>query len=416
MLGKTNATTGGSSGGAGDTVTAINKTGAVINEGDKVWLQKDAQVDDAYYNVGSVSSLGITPVFITRTGDYVYFGKNGFYKIDNGITLSNNLVKNYSYYLRYMDNGTIFVTRNLFSGDDAARVDDNLVTTCSGYVPICKNYFIKNNTNWYLHKLNLDTFAEEGGWYFENNALKSTSFFIIDDRLYYGDKMFRLPEGGGTIPAGTTGESVTGLPNTSNVCGTTSDGKFVIFCSSNNTASSGTLWIYEAVNDTTFRYVELRELPPEFEYFYNKNTCYAIFNPYTGILTCTIKDTKRYLIAKYENGSWKVLKIKISMDDIGSYKIASFYGALTISDDLKRVAMVRRNSSNSCVTLVMDIKAVSGYSALSYKVYNLDSTTLTGKAKASAEIGAEVEVSTVLPNEVDVTVTASEDNVTLSME
>lgn len=400
----------------GDTVTAINKTGAVINEGDKVWLQKDAQVGDNYYFLEKGTS-NRTEFFITRTGDYAFSGHQGLYKVDNGFSKTNNFTQQYSYHLRYMDNGTTFITRNLFSGGQSARVDDNLVSNCSTYIPICKNYFLKNNINWYLHKLNLDTFAEEGGWYFENNALTSTSFFIIGDRLYIGTKMFRLPEGGGTIPSGTTGESVTGLSNTGNVCGTTFDGKFVIFCNSNSLTSTGTLKIYEAVNDTTFRYVELRELPPEFEYFYNKNTCYAIFNPYTGVLTCTINGTRRYLIAQYVDGAWKILKVKISVDNTNEdYPVTNLYGALTVSDSLNRIAAIRVNVNNGNCYLVYDTKAVSGYSALSYKVYNLDSTTLTGKAKASAEIGAEVEVSTVLPNDVDVTVTASEDNVTLSME
>ena len=149
MLGKTNATTGGSSGG-GDTVTAINKTGAVINEGDKVWLQKDAQVGDNDYRLDNGVS-NRSAFFVTRTGDYAFSGHNGFYKLDNGFTKVKSFTQQNSYNLRYMDNGTTFVTRNLFSGGASARVDDNLVSDCSSYIPICKNYFLKNKTNWYLH-------------------------------------------------------------------------------------------------------------------------------------------------------------------------------------------------------------------------------------------------------------------------
>ena len=63
MLGKTNACVGGSSSGGGETLTAVNKTGATINKGDKVWLNDNARDGGTKFNVGKYRGL------ITRSGE-----------------------------------------------------------------------------------------------------------------------------------------------------------------------------------------------------------------------------------------------------------------------------------------------------------------------------------------------------------
>ncbi|MBR6515434.1 MAG: hypothetical protein IKT40_01115 [Bacilli bacterium] len=393
----------------GDTVTAINKTGAVINEGDKVWLQKDAQVGGTSFNISSGNNrVG----FITRTGNNVFnsYGSKFYSVTSSGLTEIQKIsVSIYAQTLKYMANGTTFLAP-YNTKDDSSRVDENAqVMLPDLYYPICDDLFMVNGRNWYLYKLNLDTFEEVKGWYFENNALTSTNIFIIGNKLYVQGKMFELPENGGTIPSGTTGTTVSGLPSSQTYMGVTSDGKYLLTCYSNSLTSGSTLTIHEVVNETKFRLVQASELPAEFQPFYNgASQPVCIFNPYTGVLTCVVPQTQQYLVAKYENGSWNVLPITLNHE-------GNDLQCLTVADDFSRVCYISGTTSKYNNTIA-NLETTSGYAAIPYKTYNINEQTLTGKAKASAENGAEVEVSTVLPNEVDVTVTASEDNVTLSME
>jgi hypothetical protein len=386
MLGKTNATTGGSSGGAGDTVTAINKTGSNITTGDKVWLNENAQTAGASFNTlaGSYRDCG----FITRTGNNFYDrNKNKFYSVTpSGLTevLSFN-VHTYARLLKYMANGTTFLAPDNTKAD-SYRIDENAqVTLPEQYFPICDDLFMVYGRDWYLYKLNLDTFKEVKGWYFENNALKSDNIFIIGNKLYVQGKMFELPENGGTIPGGTTGTTVSGLPSSQRYMGVTSDGKYLLTCYSNSLTHGDTLTIHEVVNDTTFRLVQASELPAEFQPFYNgtsKPVC--IFNPYTGVLTCVIPQTQQYLVAKYENGSWNVLPITLNHE-------GNDLQNLTVADDLSRVCYLSGSGSSYKYTIA-NLETTSGYAAIPYKTYNINDKTLTGVASSNADPDMAFEV------------------------
>lgn len=415
MLGKTNATTGGSGGGAGDTVTAINKTGAVINEGDKVWLQKDAQVGDTGYTVvQNQYSLSGTASFVTRSGKYAFADINssrGLYKLsETGATKEKTLSVNITgTYIRYMKDSAIFVTDFY---NTPHRADDNGFFQIGKYHAIIDDLFIDNSNN--LHRLNLDTGEVLKTWAKTSGFSFSENMFIMGNKAYLYNKYVTIEEDG-TVSGTTT---VSGLPSSMPVCGVTSDNRYVVLCQKNRLDNPAALTIYEAVNETTFRFVQAAELPKEFEPFYNRaSNVIAIFNPYTGILTCTVTGSnKKYLIAKYENGSWKVLSVVLPL---GTAIYPIINQGITVSDDLTKVGLTTLSQSaygGYYAFQVVNTSTVAGFSGIPYNVYSFTNKTLTGKAKTSAEIGAEVEVSTVLPNEVSVEVTAEDDGVTLSME
>ncbi len=388
MLGKTNAYVGGSSSGGGATINAINKTGAVINEGDKVWINENAQTAGTSFSLGT-NITGYYKNFITRTGNNFYNGYTSkFYSVtSSGLTEIQSFgVGIYATIIKYMANGTTFLAQDNTKGD-SYRIDENAqVTLPNLYYPICDDLFMVNGRNWYLYKLNLDTFEEVKGWYFENNALTSDNIFIIGNKLYVQGKMFELPENGGTIPSGTTGTTVSGLPSSQRYMGVTSDGKYLLTCYSNSLTSGSTLTIHEVVNETKFRLVQASELPAEFQPFYNgASSPVCIFNPYTGVLTCVVPQTQQYLVAKYENGSWNVLPISLNL---GSNNL---YGAMTVSDDLSRACYI--SGSTSWYNRIANLETTSGYAAIPYKAYNINKDTITGYAKSEVEANKEVEVS-----------------------
>ena len=202
--------------------------------------------------------------------------------------------------------------------------------------------------------------------------------------------MFELPENGGTIPSGTTGTTVSGLPSSQRYMGVTSDGKYLLTCYSNSLTNGSTLTIHEVVNETKFRLVQASELPPEFEQFYNGvSQPICIFNPYTSILTCVKQNTNDYLVAKYENGSWRVLPITIDLPEGYFLK-----WGITVSDDLTRICygIIKLDTANRWGR-VENLETTSGYAAIPYKGYNINQDTITGIAKSNAEPDQEVEVS-----------------------
>lgn len=375
----------GGSGSGGVTVTAINKTGKAITTGDKVWINENAQTADTSFNISSGSYVDLG--FITRTGNNFYNrNSTGFYSVtSSGLTEVQSFgINPYARLLKYMANGTTFLaTDNTKS--DSFRVDENAqVMLPDLYYPICDDLFIVNTRNWYLYKLNLDTFEEVKGWYFENNALTSENIFIIGNKLYTNYKMYELPEGGGTIPSGTTGTAVSGL-SSQRYMGVTSDGKYLLTCYSNSLTTGGDLAIHEVVNDTTFRFVQASELPPEFEPFYNGTSePVCIFNPYTGVLTCVIPQTQQYLVAKYENGSWNVLPITINHE-------GNDLQNLTVADDLSRVCYLSGSNSSYKYTIA-NLETTSGYAAVPYKGYNINEDTITGYAGNDALPDEEITV------------------------
>ena len=163
----------------------INKTGTTINKGDKVWLNENAQVS----GTGFYTKNGLTDysTFITRNGNCMYTQvDNIFYSItSSGLTEIQTLSTGSAVYLKYMANGTTFLANTSTNTNANYRIDENLVASLpNNYYPICEDLFMKYNTNWYLYKLNLDTFEEVKGWYFENNALTSGNIFIIGNKLY----------------------------------------------------------------------------------------------------------------------------------------------------------------------------------------------------------------------------------------
>ena len=371
--------------GNGKPIEALNATGKALSKGDKVWLNENAQTAGASFDL----SVGNNKIgFITRTGNNFYSDKTSkFYSVtSSGLTEIQTFgVSDYAKLLKYMANGTTFLATDNYKGD-SYRIDENAqVTLPNLYYPICDDLFMVNGRNWYLYKLNLDTFEEVKGWYFENNALTSDNIFIIGNKLYVQGKMFELPENGGTIPSGTTGTTVSGLPSSQRYMGVTSDGKYLLTCYSNSLTTGSTLTIHEVVNDTTFRLVQPTELPAEFQPFYNgtsKPVC--IFNPYTGILTCVKPDTNDYLVAKYENGSWNVLPITINHEENDLQN-------LTVADDLSRVCYLFGSNSSYKYTIA-NLETTSGYAAVPYKTYNINSKTLTGIATDDAESGQPAQV------------------------
>lgn len=421
MLGKTNACVGGTSSGGGDTVTAINKTGAVINEGDKVWLQKDAQVGGEVYNIGSATKANLSSQFayISRDGSWIWVA-NKIYNSEGTQTDTTQYL--YADVIKYGDDNSIFVRYSnssvsnaygygrcdpdgrYFLGNTVHFIGNNIGNTPGSY-----------NSRWSVYTLNMDTGSVLETW---NSSVVGTStngYNAVAVFLDNGIKRVFCHTGGDAgVPQiwylnddkTITLKSWKRLEPTSKGVWykyKTADNKFII-----GAAGDGCLRLVEITKITedteAIKYYQKKDFPEDLKPYFDID-CRSVFNPYTGILTLTALDgSKRHLVARYtpEKG-FERLPIYL-----GDYDIIS---EITFTDDLSKACFCVRDGTSA---RVVTIDTYSQYVSLPFTAVN--TKTLTGKAKASAEIGAEVEVSTVLPNEVSVEVTAEDDGVTLSME
>ena len=407
--------------GGGDTVTAVNKTGAVINEGDKVWLQKDAQVGGEVYNIGSAtkSELSSRLAYISRDGSWIWVA-NKIYNSEGTQTDTTQYL--YADVIKYGDDNSIFVRYDNPSTSNAygsSRCDPD-----GRYFLGNKVYFTGNNIGntpgaynsaWSVYTLNISNGSKIETWKSSSVGTSTNGYNAVAVFLDNGIKRVFCHTGGAEgVPQiwYLNDDKTITLKNWKRLEQTdksvwykyvTADKKFII-----GAAGDGCLRLVEITNITEdseyIKYYQKKDFPEDLKPYFDID-CRSVFNPYTGILTLTALDgSKRHLVARYtpEKG-FERLPIYL-----GDYDIIS---EITFTDDLSKACFCVRDGTSA---RVVTIDTYSNYVGLPFTA--VSTNTLTGKAKASAEIGAEVEVSTVLPNEVSVEVTAQDDGVTLSME
>lgn len=378
---------GGSSGGSGATLTAINKTGSIVTRGQKVWINENAQTQGSSYSIENYASNSITNSsgVLSRSGTFAW-RRGSLYAINADSATNIGSFSANAGYIKYGADNSVLL--------DVNRVDDKAQWTSSYTTLLGEDYFFAGGSgNSKIYKVDMSNGTILQTWtstnsstYLSSEGVKVGDYFYrlwsnsaykchLDDNgsiVYDGNFNYQNPyTGGGGIYA----------------IGVTADNKYIL-CSQaqaySNSTSKSFLNILEVVDDNTIRRLPQSEMPEDLQEFYSANGCY-VFNPYTGILTAVTYNGTSYVVMKYENGTWTKLPIDLGIGE------EPLKGSLTLSDDLTR-ACIAYGSTGSWYSYIINLETTSGYAAVPYRFYNVNENTITGYAGNDTEPNMEVIV------------------------
>lgn len=399
MLGKTNATTGGSGGGAavGGEIEVINKTGSNITAGDKVWINENAQTAGSSVQLGSGNNyandtLGV----IDRTGIFGYFHGNFYNITDSSVSqaFSSPFSIGFGRIMYMADNSMFADYSNAVRIDGVAQWQTN--QKCIG-----EDFFINTSSNRvYQYDMSngsiIKTYVPDASFNGGGNSVAK-----VGDYLYklYGSNdssqrgKFLIDYDNLTLTKSSY--SFNNPPYSYEIInlGVTLDNQYIIGCNS-TTASSGNgvyLYIIKVLESGNLKGLLQTEMPLDMQKWFSV-LCNINFNPYTGILCVYEVGGNDYGFYKYENGDWSKLSI-----DLNIHETQRLLGSLTISDDITRIC-VNLNYPQATNTLykesyVLKMDSTNGYAAVPYRFYNINQDTITGIAKNDVEANGEIEVS-----------------------
>ena len=388
------------------TIEVVNKTGEVVNEGDKVWLNKN--IMDIESQLTSLSGATDNKMgYIDRTGIW-FWAYDNYYSYPLDGTESTKIGSftgdsyNLSYpnaYLKYGPNGSMFI--------EGARCDNqaHYKLNVDGPLYIGENLVKTSYYNRWsyleIRSFDLDTGAILKSW--KTNISPATDSTINHTIALHMEKPTCVWIGSGYIynfelnddetvnylSSYALNEGVRLFP-----IGVTLDNKYIIGVDSqpqytvNNSNSNGRLRIIDITDINNAHVLTQEEMPEDLQKYYTMICC-VTFNPYTGIIACSEYDGTNYTIQKYtsEKGFENITV------DLG--EITALRGPITFSDDMMRVAY-SENSGSTCTTYFKTLKANDGYSSVPYRYYNITKDTITGKAMTSAELDRTFTVATVL--------------------
>jgi hypothetical protein len=403
----------GGSGGSGETIEVLNKTGAVINAGDKVWLSENTQSAGFLYSVGgdSISSSNYARAgVLSRSGNFMVFN-NKTYSIGTkteGYTQLGNF-EAIVYSIIYAPNQAIFA-RGIYGGSTKRtyRVDEGNQYVVDNAWYVGEDYFILRDTGaiW-VYKRNLDN-----GDFISSFKIEDSLFSYADANniIIKNDEIYVLYNTSSTTSSWCkfVYEESSWVKKTISVSnrqgyngfplGFTADGKYIICGNGFTSSSTGNLRLIEVIDDTHMRILTQAEMPADLQTYYSANGMYA-FNPYTGVLTACVNGGTDYVIMKYENGEWT----KVAVDwNLGSNK---FYGGIAVSDDLSRISTLCSSSSSTAFQRAYNLVSTDGYSAIPYKPYTVNENTITATALAESQPNELTQVQIGSVTNEDLTVT-----------
>lgn len=433
-----------SSGGSGDIVTVINKTGDIINEGDKVWLQKDACIDNTGYKIdgnglsgnimfrsglnccvnGTLYSLDDTKA--TSIGsisfpasNYVY-SNDPNYDIFYGTYQSTTNDRSTSFCVISVENGATTYSNALYTG--------NLVTLTSKSYWYDNDYDINIIDNYgTILKTYSPTITKKSSVKTSYVTVKHNDGTLILYDLCHG---FHYVLGEDTVEE--TGLSLSTNNTYLTPLGITKDNKYIIVVdpyslNSLSLGNYGYLRLIKINDDKSLTLLSPTDYPEFLRPYYRSKTASMTFNPHNGSLICSYDNGG---IAKgsiecyvYENGNWiqKIIDLSTTFSSISSNTYTKYIsGWASISDDFSRLCFRYLDTAYTSWAqgqiYISNCSIYAGLSATKYQPYLFGSNTLTGKVITSANANEAIQVATILPSEVDVTITASEDDVELTME
>lgn len=391
MLGKTNATvsTGGSGGGDGATIQAVNKTGAAIASGDKVWLNPYALTAEQIY-VGTWGTGGGTSGFqMIGNPNKVYdFRSSGLYVAtineDNTLSSFTRIFNVSSPYIWRIDENNDGIMDNIYGAYYNFSND-----TGKTYYPAIGPYYYRINRYFVLHSnayeiIKLDDEQNVVMTYTtasSTTVVAKNSIIAIDETTLISSsgtylQIVKLNNMDSTYTATNTtfqSTSIVGYFPQANM----------ILASTADLHESGLLKCYRWTGET------LEEISPD-ELPSGLASCYTInsnvfCNAYTNTFTAFQRDEKKLIAYQYINGQW--VDISPVIPDLPDPESINNVMNFSISNDNTRMVYHAEASKGSLIGLrIYNLTSVNQYAAVPYLSTNSDS--VTGYAAENSAIDA----------------------------
>ena len=381
-------------GGGGATITAVNKTGAAISQGDKVWINPEGvNVGNHYQWTGDTSNA--YPVYgdehLLVGGAYTRLFSIGALSATEIANVTTPAANN----LTYLESGeTIMANKN---GVNILKSDSLFTNFGQADNVFQSGYITKYNprSSSIIKKINVNSLEISNTW----TLKKAISINAVIDNVAYGYnhdyneyKVFILADDN-TFVTENFDHGISFGTNTYAI-GITSDRAYAIVANGNNLAGPCSLTFYSmSYNGSryTFTAVADSELPAEIVSV--KQDCKAVFNTNNNILTMSKGAT--YLVYKYENGQFVKQNIDLGISSLIPEN-GSIYCPL-FSRDMSRAIVRMTNTAGGCNTYTCLLQnTFADYSLVAYRPYLMTQSTLTGKASESINSAAIGSVATVV--------------------
>lgn len=413
MLGRTNAVSA-SGGGSGDTIQAVNRTGGLINSGDKVWIVPQAQqAGDGFqlYRGSETNSNFLIDndcnYIRCNTGLY-YLGNDTVETVASGFNyLYRNGIYNYGgssisqqfdgYKMNILINGEIILPNYTTSSADCF-IPSNSSTMIYWYGNSAKTIYSYNKKTKETKKYtNVDGLSVN---------ISYNCLFIIDDILYSAyasssNKWYAKIDEGSASFTKLGDLTISGFLAYFIPKGILNDKKII---GVNYNETSGVV-VAEIRNQNEVYICSSEEVSGLEECYVNTPNIYPMFFPDSQILTyvkwnnsSTINEFS-YGVFKYlGDNKWQKLNIILPIDPPSdlSHIPTQYCQYLAISTDLTKCLIGYWNSSSRFMLYLYKLENYDGNNIYKYRREIITENCLTGKANQDIESGQSGEVSTVL--------------------
>ena len=390
MLGKTNSNLKSAGGGA--TVTAVNKTGAAISSGDKVWINNGSQVAGSQLAVNQNVTGGVNGPVIDPSGTFGWSARVKYSLTADTITklgetpAGMNVGK-----VVYGAGNSMFL-----HGDTGAQRCDSINQYSLGdFSNLITNgsYMLIGSGNGTLKKIDLNTgevlktyskTASNEGWYvsfgnivyyFGSNGSTAKKWVVDDETLGVTETSIPFDNGSVIYPTGVT-----------------ADGKYII-CGRNPQSmfsTTGFVRIVERISEDHLKCLLENEMPADLQPYFGTKKGFISFNPNNGVLAVVVSPTD-YVVMQYKNGVWHKLNIDLGYPE----NATGVTCGVTFSNDMNRCSIGYKSASTGTTTQArfVNLTTTTNFVASAYKPSNISAETVTGFAKGAASVDGSFEAS-----------------------
>ena len=390
MLGKTNSNLKSAGGGA--TVTAVNKTGAAISQGDKVWINNGSQVAGSQLAVNQNVTGGAPGPVIDPSGTFGWSANIKYSLTADTITKIGETSGAGANKVIYGAGNSMFI----YGGNSATQRCDSINQYSLGfYSNLITNgsYVLIGNGTGTLKKIDLNT----------GEVLKTYSKTASNSGWYasFGNIVYNIGGGGSTAKKWTIDDETLSVTETSipfdngtvmYPTGVTADGKYII-CGRHTQSifsSEGFVRIVERISEDHLKCLPENEMPADLQPYFGTKKGFISFNPNNGILAVVVSPTD-YVVMQYKNGVWHKLNIDLGYPE----NATGVTCGVSFSNDMNRCSIGYKSASTGTTTQArfVNLTTVTGYVAVPYKPYNISAETVTGFAKGAASVDGSFEAS-----------------------
>lgn len=387
MLGKTNANI--QKGTSGATLTAVNKTGEAINQGDKVWINNGAQVAGNQLAVNQNVTGGVNGPVIDPSGTFGWSANVKYSLTADTITKIGETAGAGAGKVIYGAGNSMFIYRDT----GAQRCDAVNQYSLGNFSNLIANgsYMLIGSGNGTLKKVDLNTgevlktyskTASNEGWYvsfgnivyyFGSNGSTAKKWAVDDETLAVTETSIPFDNGSVVYPTGVTadGKYI--------ICGRTSQLMF---------STTGFVRIVERISEDHLKCLPENEMPADLQPYFGTKKGFISFNPNNGVLAVVVSPTD-YVVMQYKNGVWHKLNIDLGYPE----NATGVTCGVTFSNDMNRCSIGYKSASTGTTTQArfVNLTTTTNFVASAYKPYNISAETVTGFAKGAASVDGSFE-------------------------